>query len=70
MQWALESTPAGIVFAILAITPIIIIPFARVLEGERPTVRSLVGGYIPSANRAKYELSGLAALRTWQARRI
>ncbi len=46
MQWALESTPAGIVFAILAITPIVIIPFALVLEGERPTVRSLVGGAI------------------------
>ncbi len=46
MQWALESTPAGIVFAILAITPIVIIPFAYVLEGERPTVRSLIGGAI------------------------
>ena len=46
MQWALESTPAGIVFAILAITPIVILPFAFVLEGERPTVRSLVGGAI------------------------
>jgi drug/metabolite transporter (DMT)-like permease len=46
MQWALESTPAGIVFAILAITPITIIPFAFVLEGERPTPRSLIGGGI------------------------
>jgi drug/metabolite transporter (DMT)-like permease len=46
MQWALESTPAGIVFAILAITPIVIIPFAFVLERERPTVHSLVGGGI------------------------
>jgi len=46
MQWALESTPAGIVFAILAITPITIIPFALLLEGERPTARSLVGGAI------------------------
>jgi drug/metabolite transporter (DMT)-like permease len=44
MQWALETTPAGIVFAILAITPIMIIPFARVLEDERPTARSLIGG--------------------------
>jgi drug/metabolite transporter (DMT)-like permease len=46
MQWALETTPAGIVFAILAITPIMIIPFARVLEDERPNVRSLAGGAI------------------------
>ncbi len=43
MQWALETTPAGVVFAILALTPIMIIPFARVLEGERPSARSLVG---------------------------
>ncbi|MCX6925658.1 MAG: DMT family transporter [Verrucomicrobia bacterium] len=49
MQWALETTPAGIVFAILAITPIVIIPFAWVLEGERPTVRSLAGGAIAVA---------------------
>ncbi len=43
MQWALDTTPAGIVFAILAVTPIVIIPFARVLEGEQPTPRSLAG---------------------------
>jgi drug/metabolite transporter (DMT)-like permease len=46
MQWALDTTPAGIVFAILAITPITIIPFAFVLEHERPTLQSLVGGAI------------------------
>ena len=46
MQWALATTPAGIVFAILAITPIVIIPFAIVLEHERPTLHSLVGGAI------------------------
>ena len=49
MLWSLESTPAGIVFAILAITPIVVIPFAFVLERERPTVRSLVGGVIAVA---------------------
>jgi drug/metabolite transporter (DMT)-like permease len=46
MQWALETTPAGVVFAILAITPIVVIPFAWVLEHERPTLHSLVGGAI------------------------
>ena len=46
MQWALETTPAGIVFAITAITPILIIPFAMVVEHERPTLHSLVGGAI------------------------
>ena len=49
MQWALETTPAGIVFAILAITPIVIIPFARVLEGERTSRRSLLGAAIAVA---------------------
>ncbi len=46
LQWALETTPTGIVLAITAITPIVVIPFAIVLEGERPTVHSLVGGII------------------------
>lgn len=46
MQWALETTPAGIVFAITAITPILIIPFAMLVEHERPTFHSLVGGAV------------------------
>jgi drug/metabolite transporter (DMT)-like permease len=58
MQWALETTPAGIVFAILAITPIVIIPFALVLEGERPTARSLVGGAIAVGGVIALALSG------------
>ncbi|MBI3415324.1 MAG: EamA family transporter [Verrucomicrobia bacterium] len=45
-QWALKTTPTGIVLPIVAITPLVIIPFARVVEGERPTHRSLVGGMI------------------------
>jgi drug/metabolite transporter (DMT)-like permease len=58
MQLALESTPAGIVFAILAITPIVVIPFALVLEGERPTAHSLVGGAIAVAGVIALALSG------------
>jgi drug/metabolite transporter (DMT)-like permease len=46
MQWALDTTPAGIVFAILATTPILIIPFVRIMEDERPTLHSLVGAVI------------------------
>jgi drug/metabolite transporter (DMT)-like permease len=46
MQWALETTPTGVVLAITAMTPILVIPFAAVFEGERPTIRSLVGGAI------------------------
>ena len=49
MQWALETTPTGIVLAIIAMTPIVVIPFAFVIEGERPTPHSLVGGAIAVA---------------------
>jgi drug/metabolite transporter (DMT)-like permease len=45
-QWALKSAPTGIVLPIVAITPIVIIPFARYVEGERPTLRSLAGGAV------------------------
>ncbi len=46
MQWALETTPTGIVLAIIALTPLVVIPFARVLENERITAQSLAGGAI------------------------
>lgn len=45
-QWALATTPTGIVMPIVALTPLVIIPFSRVIEGERPTWRSLLGGAI------------------------
>jgi drug/metabolite transporter (DMT)-like permease len=46
MQLALENTPTGVVLAIIAMTPIVVIPFAALFEGERPTVRSLIGAAI------------------------
>jgi drug/metabolite transporter (DMT)-like permease len=49
MQLALERIPTGIVLAIVAITPIVVIPFAIALEGERPTLHSLIGGLIAVA---------------------
>jgi drug/metabolite transporter (DMT)-like permease len=48
-QWALKIAPTGIVLPIVAITPIVIIPFSRYIEGERPTPRSLLGGCIAVA---------------------
>jgi len=45
-QWALAVAPTGIVLAIVATTPLVVIPFTMVLDGERPTVRSLVGGAV------------------------
>jgi drug/metabolite transporter (DMT)-like permease len=45
-QWALETTPTGMVLAIVAMTPLVAIPFTRLMEGERPTRGSLAGGII------------------------
>ncbi len=58
MQWALDTTPAGIVFAILAITPIVIVPFARALEGEQASARSLTGGAIAVGGVIALALAG------------
>ena len=46
MQWALENTPTGIVTAIIATTPIVMLPLARIFEGEKITIRSLAGGVV------------------------
>lgn len=45
-QWALATTPTGIVLPIVALTPLVIIPFARVIDGEKPSLRSILGGAI------------------------
>ena len=46
MQWALEKTPTGIVTAIIATTPLLMLPLARIFEGEKITTRSLTGGLV------------------------
>ena len=45
-QWALSQQPTGIVLPIVALTPLVIIPFSRYVEGERPRKRSLAGGVV------------------------
>jgi drug/metabolite transporter (DMT)-like permease len=49
MQRAFETTPTGLVLAVIATTPIVVIPFAFFFEGERPTPHSLLGGAIAVA---------------------
>ena len=49
MQWALETTPTGLVLAIIATTPIVVIPFAMLFEKERPNAQALLGGAIAVA---------------------
>jgi drug/metabolite transporter (DMT)-like permease len=48
-QMALAAVPSGIVLPITATTPLMVIPFAYWMEGERPSKRSLVGGVIAVA---------------------
>jgi len=46
ISWALAVAPTGIVLAIVATTPLVVIPFTMILDGDRPTLRSLVGGAV------------------------
>ena len=48
-QWALATTPSGLVLPIAATTPLLAIPIAFWLEGDRPTRRALGGGVIAVA---------------------
>ena len=48
-QWALSTTPSGLVLPIVATSPLLAIPLAWWFEGERPTKRSVVGGLIAVA---------------------
>jgi drug/metabolite transporter (DMT)-like permease len=57
-QWALKTTPAGIVFAIVATTPLVIIPFAWKFEGDKAHRRSIIGGAIAVAGAVALVLVG------------
>lgn len=48
-QWALATTPSGLVLPIVACTPLVIVPLSWWLENERPTRRSLLGGAVAVA---------------------
>lgn len=48
-QWALATTPSGLVLPIVATTPLLSIPIAFWLEGDRPSRRSIVGAVIAVA---------------------
>jgi drug/metabolite transporter (DMT)-like permease len=45
-QWALATTPSGLVLPIAAMTPLFSIPIAFWLEGDRPSRRTLVGSVV------------------------
>ena len=46
MQWALTTQPAAVVQAIIATTPVVLLPMTRIVDGERIGVRSLVGALV------------------------
>jgi drug/metabolite transporter (DMT)-like permease len=46
MQWALRTTPAAIVAAIIATSPLVLLPMTRVVEGEKIGLRALVGALV------------------------
>jgi drug/metabolite transporter (DMT)-like permease len=48
-QWAFQTTPTGIVLPIVATTPLVAIPIAWLIDGEKPTKRSILGGLIAVA---------------------
>ena len=52
MQWAFERTPAGIVLAVTAMTPVILLPMTRIVDGEKIGIRSLTGAIIAVAGVA------------------
>jgi drug/metabolite transporter (DMT)-like permease len=45
-QWALATTPSAIVQPIVAMTPLVVMPMAWFLEGDRPSGRAILGAVI------------------------
>ncbi len=64
LQCALATTPSAVVLPIVALTPLIVVPFAYFLENERPSARSLVGGALAVAAAAVLA-QGTSAVRNY-----
>jgi drug/metabolite transporter (DMT)-like permease len=45
-QWALATTPSAVVLPIVATMPILVIPLAWAMEGDRPSGRAVTGGVV------------------------
>ena len=56
-QWALATTPSGLVLPIAATTPLMAIPIAYWIEGEQPSRRSLLGGVVAVAGAVALTLA-------------
>ena len=56
-QWALQDLESGIVLAVVALTPIAMLPLARITEGDHPSRLALVGAVVAVA--------GVVLLNLW-----
>jgi drug/metabolite transporter (DMT)-like permease len=63
-QWAPSQRGTGVVLPIVALTPLVIIPFSRYVEGERPRKRSLFGGAL-AALGIFILTGGIGLVRQW-----
>lgn len=59
-QWALKTTPSAVVLPIVALSPLVVMPFARWLEQERPSRRSTVGAVIAVAGAVALALASVS----------
>jgi drug/metabolite transporter (DMT)-like permease len=56
-QWALKTTPSGIVLPIVATSPLVTMLFAWWLDGTRPTRRAMSGGLLAVAGAVALKLA-------------
>ncbi len=57
-QWALKIAPSGVVLPIVATTPLVVMPFSRLIENERFTKRSVIGGILAVLGAVGLTLAG------------
>ncbi len=56
-QWALATTPSGVVLPIVATSPVVTIILAWFIDGTRPTRRAVAGGIIAVAGAVALKLT-------------
>jgi len=57
-QWVLLKYPGALVQALVSITPVVVIPFAWLIDGDKPEWRGVVGGIIACTCAALLVLLG------------
>jgi drug/metabolite transporter (DMT)-like permease len=56
-QWALATAPGGVVLAIVATTPVVTMPLAYLIDGDKPPRLSILGGIIAVAGSVAMTLA-------------